>query len=369
MISCYMIRLVCLPVVFVCFFVSSPARAARYWCHDYTLQFVDGRKTVGIGINVLRKALGSKCSTYRYVKSNYPDITDLKDVEVLPGDVIVIAEMHSGVFTTSRKINHFFGETYKDVDVKSWTIQQFHNFTRTQNPQTGKAIGKASYPFRNRPVQLWKKIKAKTTISKIVISPDIKNVNISEKVTFDAVALYSDGKKAKITDDASWNPGKEFIATQPGSFSITATCGGVSGTVNVTVKDEIAYYLTLTEILARINGVPCSTKVFHCVQSTKGDLNWVFNIYRKIFNQEKSSGDASSADTKDCVKTQTILDINQSIAQSPSSRPITVPRPSTNCPCADTPAARYQLSQEYEPRCATYDELKQMKQLLMEMKN
>jgi len=368
MIFHYKIRLICFSIVFVCFFVSSPANAARYWCHDYTLQFVDGRQTVGIGVNVLRKALSSKCSPYRYVKSTYPDIADLKKIEVIPGDVIIITEMHSGVFTTGRKINHFFGETYKDVDVKSWTIQQFHDFSRTKNPQTGKPIGKTTHPFRNRPVQLWKKIKAKTTLSKIVISPDIKNVKIGEKVLFDAVALYSDGKKAKITDDASWNPGKEFIATQPGSFSITATCRGVTGTVNVTVKDEITYYLTLTEILARINGVPCSTKVFHCVQSTKGDLNWIFNIHRKIFNQGKSAGDANSADTKDCVKTQAILDIKQSIAQGPSSRPITVPRPSTNCPCADMPAARYQLKQEYEPRCATYDELKQMKQLLMEMK-
>jgi hypothetical protein len=359
------------------FHYGKTSEAARYWCHDYTLQFVNGKKTIGTKAHELRKALRNKCDKAHYKLVSYSGLKSLEQTKLNPGDIVIIGSMHSGVVQSGGRINHFFGETYREVGVKSWSISQFHNFRRTKNVATGKPLSKPLYSFRNKPVQVWKKMSSNVT--EVKVEPIKATINVNESLALKARAVLNEGRKVSVTDHAVWSPGNLFTGTHPGTFTVSAICGGVTGSATVTVKpgqdarlstgkNSVSYYLIRKDIHAKINGVPCKTTAYYCSQATAKDLNWLFKVYRNMFFEERQSADVvGNPDSEGCVRSQKILDLKQSVKRGPSRSPITVPRPSTNCPCSNTPTVQYQLSQEYDPRCSSYNELQKLKKLLQEM--
>lgn len=128
------------------------SQPARYWCHDYTLSFVTGKETKGTSARDLREALMR--SGYR--ADTFADVVAAATAEAKPGDVLVIGDMHSGVFVSDRMVRHYFGETYAEAKARTWSLSDFGSFARTRNPETGETIP-AIRPFEGRRVEIWRR--------------------------------------------------------------------------------------------------------------------------------------------------------------------------------------------------------------------
>ena len=116
----------------------------------------------------------------------------------------------------------------------------------------------------------------------------------------------------------------------------------------------------------RINETPCKLTFYSCTECTEEDLKLFMSFARKQYQKALGPIGPGGGDDDDdqCVKTQELVDFKVTVVQGSSKTPIMVPRPSTNCPCRDTPVFQYQLKSEYQPDCVSYEEFKKAKQLL-----
>lgn len=75
----------------------------------------------------------------------------------------------------------------------------------------------------------------------LLIEPEESTIKIGEEVSFSAVAVYKDGSKAPIPNDAIiWKPSNPFKGTEEGKYEITAEYQKVSGSAAVNVKPVAA---------------------------------------------------------------------------------------------------------------------------------
>jgi len=73
---------------------------------------------------------------------------------------------------------------------------------------------------------------------RIFVDPPRTTIDLDESVTFTATLIYKDGKQELLPDSAvRWQPGNPFSGTNPGTFTITATARGLSGSATVTVNE------------------------------------------------------------------------------------------------------------------------------------
>ena len=86
----------------------------------------------------------------------------------------------------------------------------------------------------------WAREQMEKKAASLKVVPENTTVDIGEKVTFDAIAKYTDGKEANVTDSASWTGGEKnvFFATNEGFYTVTATFRGFTGKANVTVRPK-----------------------------------------------------------------------------------------------------------------------------------
>jgi trimeric autotransporter adhesin len=91
------------------------------------------------------------------------------------------------------------------------------------------------------------KVAAPIALSSVSVTASSATVTVGGKVALTAAEVYSDGSKKDVTKTATWASGTATIATvdasgqvtalKAGSVVITATSGGKSGTVTLTVTD------------------------------------------------------------------------------------------------------------------------------------
>ena len=94
------------------------------------------------------------------------------------------------------------------------------------------------------------------TLSSVAVTASTSTVPIGGKVQLTANEVYSDGSKKDVTKTATWTSGTATVATvdangqvtavKVGTVVITATSGGKSGTVNLTVTDVVLSTIAVT---------------------------------------------------------------------------------------------------------------------------
>jgi hypothetical protein len=146
------------------------------------------------------------------------------------------------------------------------------------------------------------------------------------------------------------------VATKSGTSetaSQEAAAGGAPG-----------YYLGRLQVSAKINGTPCGLTFYSCAECTEADIQWLLKMMdvarKKYLTEETEQG----LEAEDCVKTAKLIDLKAEITQGPSKNPISVPKPTSDCPCSNTPRFQAYLSSEYEPDCTSYEEFKKAKLLI-----
>lgn len=147
-------------------------------------------------------------------------------------------------------------------------------------------------------------------------------------------------------------------------------CGSETPKVSVpkvpeppTIQGGIGYYLCRLGLYLRVNGKSCKITLYSCAECTGEDIKWFMGLFRKQI--QNSLGSVQYFDeTSECVRSIELVESKVTVAQGPSKAPIKVPRPSTNCPCRNTPVFQSQLYFEYQPNCTPYEEVKKAKQLL-----
>lgn len=84
-----------------------------------------------------------------------------------------------------------------------------------------------------------KEQKKATTIVSIIVNPSSSQLNLGQEASFQAMATYADNHTEDVTGKASWSggAGSAFKADKVGTFSITATYQGISGSGTITVTE------------------------------------------------------------------------------------------------------------------------------------
>ena len=132
-----------------------------------------------------------------------------------------------------------------------------------------------------------------------------------------------------------------------------AAAGGVPG-----------YYLGRLQLSAKMNGTPCSLTFYSCAECMDSDIQWLLKIMdvakKKYLTEETERG----LEAEDCVRTAELIDLKTEIAPGPSKNPISVPRPTSDCPCTNTLSFRDFLNSGYEPDCTPYEDFKKVKLII-----
>lgn len=80
----------------------------------------------------------------------------------------------------------------------------------------------------------------------VKVDPGSAELSIGESRSFSATAIYSDNSARAVTGEAAWDPGSAFTATAAGSFTVTATYRGRSGSASLTVKEPAVTALAVS---------------------------------------------------------------------------------------------------------------------------
>lgn len=107
----------------------------------------------------------------------------------------------------------------------------------------GKATVTASYKGLSTKVNV--EVIAEKKVASVKLSKSKATLNVGQTVQITATATYTDGTKANVTASADWSTKRDTIADVDGGLitavgkgttTITATIGGKSGTISVTVQ-------------------------------------------------------------------------------------------------------------------------------------
>jgi len=136
---------------------------------------------------------------------------------------------------------------------------------------------------------------------------------------------------------------------------------------------SVGYYLTKGTISLTINDTPCTVTLHSCTQCTDEDIVWLMGMTEVIKNsfanalfQPQISETSEEEGQQSCVRTGRVRDMKSEVVAGPSQTPFEVPKPTSDCPCKDTPIFQYQLMLEYDPECMDYKELQEVKPMLLE---
>jgi RHS repeat-associated protein len=80
----------------------------------------------------------------------------------------------------------------------------------------------------------------------VTVAPGTAELDIGHSASFSAVAVYSDNSTRVVTGEAAWGPGSTFTAAAAGTFTVTATYRGRSGSATVTVREPAATGLAVS---------------------------------------------------------------------------------------------------------------------------
>ena len=125
-------------------------------CHDYTLKHATGKSGSGTSVSDLRRGL--KDSGFRkHDGKPFGNIREFERSAHHKEGYVIFGDKHSGHLRSDGTIDHFYGKTTREKGVQSWKVQDFIDYHRTHNPNTGAPLTKPVYPFRDVPVEFWSK--------------------------------------------------------------------------------------------------------------------------------------------------------------------------------------------------------------------
>ncbi|MEM6336664.1 MAG: hypothetical protein AAF752_08850, partial [Bacteroidota bacterium] len=85
--------------------------------------------------------------------------------------------------------------------------------------------------FRDLTLQL------QAVVNALSVLPAEVTINAGEEAAFEAALQLTDGSSRSVTEDAAWANGPAFAGREVGTFTVTATHEGQTGTATVTVED------------------------------------------------------------------------------------------------------------------------------------
>ena len=212
---------------------------AIQWCHDYSYYRVTGRDHNGYSDDGLRAALADL--KFKVVRGSR---------ELMPGDVVIFGTAHSGFVNSQGGIDHYIqmrreiSDTQSELivvstaDVESqptffrnWSVERIRNFERTWFDKGTKKMRGGVFPYKNVTIEIWRRMR-------LVIVPANKTLKIGGKVSFDAQLELGNGTLIDPPGEVTFDPVKEFKATEAGSFFVTARYGNDRAVAIVTVEAE-----------------------------------------------------------------------------------------------------------------------------------
>jgi hypothetical protein len=126
----------------------------------------------------------------------------------------------------------------------------------------------------------WAKKQKEKQVDSVRVYPGEAKLLIGEKMTFSASAKYKDGTIETITDDpgVSWSGGEKniFLASTEGTFTLTATYEGVSGSAAITVgkgKEVDKVVVTPGPVTLRIGEKKTFTATAHFTDQTTENVS------------------------------------------------------------------------------------------------
>jgi len=155
--------------------------------------------------------LRSVLVTNGYKKREYVNLGTMATVATRTGDVLIIEEMHSGVFTGPDSISHFLGDTEASARELTWTVREMTDYKRTYNPADYTTITNPVARFSGKRIELWRKGSRPPPAAKceaVVLMTPAPPYRVSDHVTF-RITVTTDNHD--VIDDVSVRP--EFYAT------------------------------------------------------------------------------------------------------------------------------------------------------------
>jgi hypothetical protein len=158
--------------IFIVIFMNLPSQAIT-WCHDYTLHIITDKKEDpnGTGPETLRARL--KAMGYKSFMIRADDLDEqYKEIVLKAGDVVILGGgSHSGVVNGGGLVDHYIQPVSPGKRIvipadkimeasglhTGWTLKRVYKMRWVENPVSGEALPNPVYPYRGKPVEVWRK--------------------------------------------------------------------------------------------------------------------------------------------------------------------------------------------------------------------